>query len=95
MRDVRGNAERPLEDVLVVDPRAVVHQEQQVHEAAVPLQMWGDPVVVALLVAQQNHSHAGHRAGLDQSLDVLQPARGVQNLLLLAPIQNQNQAVHV
>lgn len=36
-----------------------------------------------------------HSVGLYQSMDMLQPARGVRHLLLLAAVQNQNQAVHI
>ncbi len=36
-KDIRGDTERPLEDIPVVDPGAVVHQEEQLHKATVSL----------------------------------------------------------
>lgn len=56
-KDIRGNTKRPLEDILVVDPGAVVHHKQQLHKATISLQVGADPVVVAVLIAQQDHSH--------------------------------------
>lgn len=35
--DIRGDTKRPLEDILVVDPGAVVHHKQQLHKAAISL----------------------------------------------------------
>lgn len=57
--------------------------------------MWADPVVVAVLIAQQNQSNVRHCIGLNQSLDVLQPPCGVSDFLLFAAIENQNQTIHV
>lgn len=36
-----------------------------------------------------------HSVGLDQRMDMLQPPHGVRHFLLLAAVQNQNQAVHI
>lgn len=36
-QDLRGNTKRPLEDILVIDPGAVVHQKQQLHKATISL----------------------------------------------------------
>lgn len=84
-----------MEDVFIIDPRTVVHKKEQVHKPAVPLKVRTDPVVIALLVAQKNHSNPRYRAHLHQTLDVLQPLDGVRDFLLLTAIQNQHHTVCV
>lgn len=93
--DLRGYSEGPLEDILVVNPGAVIDQEEQVHKAPVPPQVGADPVVGAALAAQQNHSHTIHSVELHQGLDMLQPPGGVGDLLLLPAVQHQNHTVCV
>lgn len=94
-RNLRGNTQWPLEDVFIIDPRTVVHKKQQVHKPAVPLKVRTDPVIIALLIAQKNHSNPRDRAHLHQTLDVLQPLDGKQDFLLLTAIQNQHHTVCV
>lgn len=84
---LRGHPQRPLEDVLVVDPGAVVDQEECVHKASVAPEVGADPVVGALLAAQQHHGHVAQGASLEERLGVLQPLCGVGNLLLLTAVQ--------
>lgn len=60
-----------------------------------PLKVRTDPVIIAPLVAQKDHSNPGDSAGLHQTLDMLKPLDGVGDFLLLTTIQNQHHTVCV
>lgn len=51
-KDIRSNTKRPLDDIFVIDPGAVVHHKQQLHKTTISLQVWANPVIVALLTTQ-------------------------------------------
>lgn len=93
--DLRSNTERPLEDIFVIYPGAVIDYKKKIHKSTISLQVWANPVIVAMLIAKQDHSYMWYSTGLHQSLNMLQPACGVRDFLLFAAIQNHNKTVHI